>query len=189
MAGMAAAISPRTSTAAWRSLSTTVLSARSRPILSGRYPRGCRPDSPPAPAGRQKGADLARVARPRAEAGELRAEPDRRRNHRLRRVDGLRLRAHPLVRPLDLPARRGLPVRAPDDDRQPGGDLPLDLRDDQPEPGRPAPAGLRERAVRDDRGGEEAERADDRAEQAHRRARQGDPRANPGSAEGSQELR
>src|SRR4029079_11008856 len=91
------------------------------------------------------------------EASRERPEPDRRPDHGLRRLDDVRLPAHPLVRRLDRLQGRALPVRPADDDRLAGGDLPLDVRDDQPEPGRRQAPGRREPGVEDCAGGGPAE--------------------------------
>src|SRR6059058_5861617 len=45
------------------------------------------------------------------------AEPHRRRDHAVRRLDVVRLREHSLVRAVDRPAGRALPLRAAHDDR------------------------------------------------------------------------
>ena len=58
------------------------------------------------------------------------------RDHSLLRLHAVRLPARDLVLVLDRLRRRGLSVRAADDDRLARGDLPVDVRDDQPEPRR-----------------------------------------------------
>src|SRR6476646_7758460 len=77
---------------------------------------------------------------------------------------------------LDRLWRRGLSVRAADDDRVARGDLPLHLRDDQPEPSGREAAGDRQPAVDDRAGGGQAEpgaapplEPDPRTDQGHPR--------------------
>src|ERR1700751_3102606 len=102
---------------------------------------------------REPGADRACEA-----ASSQRRESHRRSHHGVQRLDAIRLSPHHLVCILDRVRSRVLSVRAADDDRLAGGDLPLDLRDDQPEPrGREAP-GAGESAVDDRAGRGQAER-------------------------------
>src|SRR3954470_14587141 len=64
----------------------------------------------------------------------------RRQDHRLRRVDAVRLPARAGLRGVDA-VHREEPVADADPDRLPRGDLPLDVRDDRPEPSSRLPTG------------------------------------------------
>src|SRR4051794_14996073 len=133
----------------------------------GRRREDSAPDSPqmdrPAEATRadQPGA---RPSRRGARGGD--AEPDRRRDHALLRLDGVRLPPRDLVRELDRLRRREVPLRPADDDRVARGDLPVDVRDDQPEPRRREAPGDRRPAVDDGAGGGPSEPRAARPQQA-----------------------
>src|SRR5262245_33746014 len=135
---------------------------RSRAPISGPRPEAATPDRPGA-------------ARAREEEGRSRPEPGRRQDHGLLGLDAVRLHPPHLVRLLDRLRGRGLPVRAPDDDRLAGGDLPLDLRLDQPEPGGRQAPGDRRRAVENGAGGGQAERGTAQAQPPHPQADRGGP--------------
>src|SRR6266511_1028816 len=76
------------------------------------------------------------AGRGRGGAGAKRPEPSGRFDHKVRRIDVVRLSPHRLVLDLDRPAGRAVPVRVAHDDRVARGHLLVDLRDDQPEPPR-----------------------------------------------------
>src|SRR6476620_2109703 len=133
------------------------LSDRGRPDYAGRHDA-----SSPRP--------LHRAAR--AE----RAEPHRRQDHAVRRLDAVRLRPHPVVRRLDRLPGREVPVRPADDDRLARGDLPVDVRDDLAEPRRREARGALQSPVEDDSEGGRAESAPADADRAHPRPLEADPR-------------
>src|SRR5439155_991487 len=114
-------------------------------------------------------------------------EPHRRRRDQVRRLDGVRLRAHRVVQPVDRLPGREVPVRAPHDDRVARGDLPLDVPADQRQPPGRATAdasrsGVEARAAAGHRepGGAAAEPGADPALERDPSAHQGGPRADGG---------